>query len=76
VDAGSSEHNANILIEQKLTGYRRVKLTVELHIGMCSRFEATRLDSSTLGSKPSKSLVTNWELLFQRRVPWNPRNPP
>jgi len=32
VDAGSSEHNANILIEQKLTGYRRVKLTVELHI--------------------------------------------
>jgi len=28
VDAGSSEHNANILIGQKLTGYRRVKLRV------------------------------------------------
>jgi len=32
VDAGSSEDNANILIAQKLTGYRRVKLVVELHI--------------------------------------------
>jgi len=32
VDAGSSEQNVNILTGQKLTGYRSVKLRVELHI--------------------------------------------